>query len=372
MIRENLDFSIVWPVENLGTPRDFGTILFGLPGVGKTTIPFAIAKKLKWKLFYISPKDFVMENTNPELAIKKIFEEIGKKYESVKKEYEDYEKKVKSRRRASTKPKANMVFVFDEIDEFVVSREPTTDKNSRLLTTMMLPLFNDLREEAEKYNFIFFALTNHIRRFDTAITRKGRFDLVLPLGLPNRAGRYLWFENQITKLKKKYSENGFKIFDSHKETKIEIREKTAGKKKIPYTQQIDISDVDLNILSKASEGLSFGDIESVCKRVIESKLREESEIKEFLKWSIKDRRKNPLSIRIQTDYFLDWINKLRQSGKINHESLKQFNEDSLTYTRGSSSNTELNQIASETIKEVDEIDVKQEYEIDGKNLILEV
>ena len=359
-IKENLDFSIIWPIENLKKPRDYGTILFGLPGVGKTTIPFSIAKKLGWKLFYISPKNFITKDKNPEHAIKTCFEQIKKEYSETRKLLEKYEKGGPP----GNRPVANMVFVFDEIDELVTTRGDMTDKDSRLLTTMMLPLLNELREDAEKYNFIFFALTNHIRRFDIAITRKGRFDLVLPLGLPSRAGRYLWLEFQIKKLKEKYVENGFQIFDSHSETRLEVIEKKDKEGKIQKKNknvELEVSDVDLNILSRASDGLSFGDIESICKRVVESELRKESDVREFLKKPKKERKKVPISLRIETDSFLEWMNRLRQLSKINHEDLKRFNEDSIIYTRGSSSNTELNQIVGDTIKEFDSIDIKHEY-----------
>jgi hypothetical protein len=177
-------------------------------------------------------------------------------------------------------------------------------------------------------------------------------------------------------LKKKYLLDGFQIFDSHGEIRREIVEKeiTKGKMKRSIEEfPIEVQEVDLNILSRASDGLNFGDIESICKRVVESELRKDPEIRYFLKLSQKKRRKDPVSLRIQTDSFLEWINRLRQSGKINHEDLKKFNEDSLTYTRGSSLNTELNQMASETIKEFDSIDIKQKYErTTGNNIAITI
>jgi SpoVK/Ycf46/Vps4 family AAA+-type ATPase len=64
--------------------------------------------------------------------------------------------------------------LFDEIDELVRERDGGgVDAFGRFLTTSMLP---KLAQLWEKRKLIYFVATNHIRYFDRAITRSGRFD----------------------------------------------------------------------------------------------------------------------------------------------------------------------------------------------------
>ena len=53
---------------------------------------------------------------------------------------------------------------------------------SRMLTTAMLTQLNDLRRQQA---CIFIVATNRLRSFDAAVTRPGRFDLLLFVGTPN-------------------------------------------------------------------------------------------------------------------------------------------------------------------------------------------
>mgnify|MGYP000503455401 CR=1 FL=1 len=321
-IKDNLERSVIWPVDNLKEPRDHGFILFGPPGTGKSTIPLSIAKKLDWSLFYISPKDFVTENNSTEFSIKKIFEAIESQYSKIKKEVLESKEKGKKK-----KGNAKIIFVLDEIDELVTIRKSDSDKQSRLLTTMMLTLLNDLRQDAEDCGFIFFALTNHISRFDPAIIRKGRFDLILPVGLPNRLMRYRFFELMLNNLKKDY----FEKFN------VDVQD-----------WYVDASDIfhrslDLAPISTISQRLSFGDIEIICKRVIEEGLAIDNRgFRDFLQTKQK-KKSDPYTLDIDHSQFLRWINKYLVSSSRNNEDLDRYFQDVSTYTRGSSPHTELNQ-----------------------------
>ena len=57
---------------------------------------------------------------------------------------------------------------------------------SRMLTTAMLTQLNDLRR---KQSCIFIVATNRLRSFDAAVTRPGRFDMLLFVGTPNLDAR---------------------------------------------------------------------------------------------------------------------------------------------------------------------------------------
>lgn len=327
--RESLESSIIRPIEEEGKPREYSLILFGPPGTGKTTVPHAIAKRLEWEFFYISPQHFFVKGASVEYAVTKCFEEI--------KEYVEEKSGMKfvKDKKVYTKP-AKCVFVFDEIDEMVIAREDGADRQGRLVTTMMLPLLNDLRELAKLSGFIFFALTNHIKRFDPAIKRKGRFDLILPVGPPDRAARYLSYEKIIKKLQSDNLEKGMVIPDR------------ADNK---YDEEIRT--VDLNVISLASERLGFGDIENVCIRVFEQhKLLEGKGLEDFLELRKKNQKISNYTLpSLDTSKFLSWINRQRNSSKDIQAEIDRYYEEYAIYSRGSSPNTELNQIQDRTDRE---------------------
>jgi SpoVK/Ycf46/Vps4 family AAA+-type ATPase len=90
------------------------------------------------------------------------------------------------------------VILFDEIEEFALDREnPGLSMESRMLTTAMLTAINDLRRVKKS---IFFIATNRLRAFDSAITRRGRFDMQLFVGTPNLESRVIQFQQQFSSL----------------------------------------------------------------------------------------------------------------------------------------------------------------------------
>lgn len=66
---------------------------------------------------------------------------------------------------------------------------------TKRLTTAMLTAINDLRRTKKS---VFFIATNRLRAFDSAITRRGRFDMQLFVGTPNLEARIIQFEQQLT------------------------------------------------------------------------------------------------------------------------------------------------------------------------------
>ena len=75
-----------------------------------------------------------------------------------------------------------MVVLFDEFDELVRERDvPGSESVSRFLTTAMLPKLAAL---SERRRILYILATNHLERFDTAISRPGRFDLIVPVMPP--------------------------------------------------------------------------------------------------------------------------------------------------------------------------------------------
>jgi SpoVK/Ycf46/Vps4 family AAA+-type ATPase len=87
------------------------------------------------------------------------------------------------------------IILFDEIEEFCLDRENANlGMESRMLTTAMLTQLNDLRR---KQSSIFIVATNRLRSFDAAVTRPGRFDMLIFLGTPNLASRVLRLQSKL-------------------------------------------------------------------------------------------------------------------------------------------------------------------------------
>jgi SpoVK/Ycf46/Vps4 family AAA+-type ATPase len=75
-----------------------------------------------------------------------------------------------------------MVVLFDEFDELVRERdEEGSDSASRFLTTAMLPKLTAL---SSRRRIVYLLATNHLERFDSAVRRPGRFDLIVPVMPP--------------------------------------------------------------------------------------------------------------------------------------------------------------------------------------------
>lgn len=309
--RQHIQRSLMRRIYGGSYPLDYGYIIFGPPGTGKTTITKGIAKQLNWEYVYLSPKDFVMTGSPIEEVAKQRFAQITILIEKkVKKSRPSWKKQV-----SDNKPPVNIVFVFDEIDELVVTRTEDADRQTRLSTTMMLPLFQKLREQAKEYGFVFFVLTNHIERFDAAITRRGRFDLILPLGPPDTQGRFLLFRKFVNKLKIEYDKNDG----------IEIR--------THYDEEGENGDIfpvpttDFDIVSRASSRLTLEDIDAICKKVIEHEKN--------IHRSLKDKSTSAEKfLYLHTHTFIDFIHKFKLAADQNPE-IDKFEQDIQTYSRGS-------------------------------------
>jgi SpoVK/Ycf46/Vps4 family AAA+-type ATPase len=74
-----------------------------------------------------------------------------------------------------------IVVFLDEFDELVSEREEAGELESRFLTTAMLPKLASL---SDRRRAVVLVATNHPERFDAAIRRRGRFDMIVPVMPP--------------------------------------------------------------------------------------------------------------------------------------------------------------------------------------------
>jgi ATPase family associated with various cellular activities (AAA) len=138
--------------------KPLSALLFGPPGTSKTEIVKAIADELGWPLVEITPSEFVKGTlANVYLQADEIFDDLM--------------------------DLSGVVIFFDEMDALVQTREGETrlDIASQFLTTTMLPKLTRLHDHARA---VFLMATNFQERFDAAIKRAGRFDLLLCMGPP--------------------------------------------------------------------------------------------------------------------------------------------------------------------------------------------
>src|SRR5579863_246454 len=161
--------------------KPLSALLFGPPGTSKTEITKAIADDLKWPLIELTPSEFVKGTlANVYLQADEIFDDLM--------------------------DLSAVVVFFDEMDALVQTREGKVqlDIASQFLTTTMLPKLTRLHDHAR---VIFLMATNFQDRFDTAIKRAGRFDLLLCMGPPR-------FTDKVDRLHRVYS-----FDDSNDQTK---------------------------------------------------------------------------------------------------------------------------------------------------------
>lgn len=140
----------------------FSAILYGPPGTAKSTVCEAVARHLGWPLLTVDTADLLASG----------LEQVASRMSYV------FERLLALER---------TVILFDEIEEFCLERtEGALSMESRMLTTAMLTQLNELRR---KQRCVFFVATNRITAFDSAVTRPGRFDMILMVGTPSLPAR---------------------------------------------------------------------------------------------------------------------------------------------------------------------------------------
>ncbi len=223
-VKQELKEAVEWPLKHpetfkrLGIRPPKGTLLYGIPGTGKTLLAKAVASESEAN--FISVK-------GPELLSKW----VGESEKGVREVFR------------KAKQAAPTVIFFDEIDA-IASARSGNDTDSGVTKRVVNQLLTEMDGLEELQDVAIIAATNRPDILDTGLMRPGRFDRHIQVNEPDEEAR-------------------ISIFEVHT-------------KNMPLSK-----DVDLKKLAKQTEGYVGADIESVCREAAMLTLRNNLEAKEI-------------------------------------------------------------------------------------------
>ncbi|HEX2185594.1 MAG TPA: ATP-binding protein [Chloroflexota bacterium] len=193
-----------------------GVLLFGPPGTGKTLLARCLAREAEATFVHVRATDIAS----------KWYGEAERRLQSVFDQ---------ARRRQPT------VLFFDEIDALARAREDSHEATHRVVSTLLENM--DGLETVE--GVVVLAATNRPEVVDPALTRPGRFDRLVEVPLPDRAGRQAIFRVHLRKAEAQAGRSLFEPLDR------------AG-----WDELLD-----------TSEGFSGAEIAETVRRALEAKVR---------------------------------------------------------------------------------------------------
>ena len=223
-VKQELKEAVEWPLKHpdtfqrLGIRPPKGTLLFGIPGTGKTLLAKAVASESEAN--FISVK-------GPELLSKW----VGESEKGVREVFR------------KAKQAAPTVIFFDEIDAIAGARSGN-DTDSGVTKRVVNQLLTEMDGLEELEDVAIIAATNRPDILDAGLMRPGRFDRHIQVKEPDEEARLA-------------------IFKVHT-------------KNMPLAK-----DVDLKKLAKQTDGYVGADIESVCREAAMLALRENLEASEI-------------------------------------------------------------------------------------------
>ncbi len=174
--KELLERRLVMPLSNPEMADQYGVVppkavvLFGPPGTGKTTFAKAIASRLEWPFVEVFPSRLAGDPQGLAGALRETFIKISELEHAV-------------------------VFI-DEVEEIAAQRGGEPPSPLQGVTNELLKIIPTFREQPGR---LLVCATNFIRALDSALLRHGRFDYVIPIGLPDDAARQAIWEGYLPK-----------------------------------------------------------------------------------------------------------------------------------------------------------------------------
>jgi len=172
--KELLERRLVMPLaksdlaEQYGVSAPKAVVLFGPPGTGKTTFAKAIASRLEWSFIEVFPSRLAADPQGLAGALRETFLKIAELEHAV-------------------------VFI-DEVEEIAAQRQGDPPSAMQGVTNELLKIIPAFRDQPGR---LLVCATNFIRALDSAFLRHGRFDYVIPIGLPDVAAREAIWERYI-------------------------------------------------------------------------------------------------------------------------------------------------------------------------------
>lgn len=166
LLEERLVTPLAQPdlADRYGVVPPRAVMLFGPPGTGKTTFAKAVASRLDWPFVEVFPSRLADASAGLAGALRQTFEAIGELEHAV-------------------------VFI-DEVEEIASRRRGDPPSPTQGVTNELLKLVAEFRESQGR---LLICATNFVRSLDAAFLRHGRFDYVIPIGLPDtEARRAIW------------------------------------------------------------------------------------------------------------------------------------------------------------------------------------
>lgn len=209
-----------------GARRPQGILMWGPPGTGKTTLAKALATEIGGTLREIRTPDILEKWVGQsERNIKRIFTQA----------------------RSYRTPTVLLFDEFDSIIGYTGAPVGAADQVANSVAGIFKQEMNDLIEHNP--NVIVVATTNFPERVDDSLIRSGRFDVKIPVPLPDAHGRADILAKVLEQLTRRHSRSGFQMF---------------------------ADDIALDTLAEQAAGLSGADLKEALRRAQLAKAMQEA------------------------------------------------------------------------------------------------